>query len=187
MSEVEYNNLLYQISKRLDELDVGDQLLFLCRGKVTDHGEENIQTRSLIKELEDNGFLSPDRLVLLKGILKGVEEWTLFEQVEKFEAKRKEYRCLLEKVIRVLDELNDLERLISICSGKITVARQGNIHDVRSLFNELESNDWLGIYCLDTLKEILAQTEKIDLLKEVEEFKQRLSRELKFEMRKGIH
>lgn len=85
------------------------------------------------------------------------------------------------------DELNDLERLISICSGKITVARQGNIHDVRSLFNELESNDWLGIYCLDTLKEILAQTEKIDLLKEVEEFKQRLSRELKFEMRKGIH
>lgn len=68
MSEVEYNNLLYQISKRLDELDVGDQLLFLCRGKVMDHGEENIQTRSLIKELEDNGFLSPDRLVRLKGI-----------------------------------------------------------------------------------------------------------------------
>ena len=41
--------------------------------------------------------------------------------------------------------------------------------------------------CLDTLKEILAQTEKIDLLKEVEEFEQRLSRELKFEMRKGIN
>ena len=51
MSEVEYNNLLYQISKRLDELDVGDQLLFLCIGKVTDHSEENIPTRSLIKEL----------------------------------------------------------------------------------------------------------------------------------------
>ena len=187
MSEVEYNNLLYQISKRLDELDVGDQLLFLCRGKVTDHGDENIQTRSLIKELEDNGFLSPDRLVLLKGILKGVEEWTLFQQVEKFEVKRKEYSCLLEKIIRALDELSDLERLVSICRGKITVETQGNIHDVRSFFKELESNEWLGIDCLDTLKEILAQTEKIDLLKEVEEFEQRPSRELKFEMRKGIH
>ena len=42
----------------------------------------------MIKELEDNGFLSTDRLVLLKGILKVVEEWTLFQQVEKFEAKR---------------------------------------------------------------------------------------------------
>ena len=187
MSEVEYNNLLYQISKRLDELDVGDQLLFLWRGKVTDHGEENIPTRSLIKELEDNGFLSSDRLVLLKRVLKVVEEWTLFQQVEKFEAKRKEYSRLLEKTVRVLDELNDLERLVSICRGKITVERQGNIHDVGSLFKELELNDWLGIDCLETLKEILAQTEKIDLLNEVEEFEQRLSRELKFERRKGIH
>ena len=187
MSEVEYNNLLYQISKRLDELDVGDQLLFLCRGKVTDHGEENIPTRSLIKELEDNGFLSSDRLVLLKRVLKVVEEWTLFQQVEKFEAKRKEYSRLLEKTVRVLDELNDLERLVSICRGKITVERQGNIHDVGSLFKELELNDWLGIDCLETLKEILAQTEKIDLLNEVEEFDERLSRELKFERRKGIH
>ena len=174
MSEVEYNNLLYQISKRLDELDVGDQLLFLCRGKVRDHGEENIPTRSLIKELEDNGFLSSDRLVLLKRVLKVVEEWTLFQQVEKFEAKRKEYSCLLEKTVRVLDELNDLERLVSICRGKITVERQGNIHDAGSLFRELELNDWLGIDCLETLKEILAQTEKIDLLNEVEEFEQRL-------------
>ena len=103
MTEVVYNNLLYQISKRLYELDVGDQLLFLCRGKVTDYGDENIQTRSLIK---DDGFLSPDRLMLLKGILEGVEEWALFQQVEKFEAKRKEYSCLLEKIIGALDELN---------------------------------------------------------------------------------
>ena len=99
MTEVVYSNLLYQISKRLYELDVGDQLLFLCRGKVTDYGDENIQTRSLIKELEDDGFLSPDRLVLLTGILKGVEEWTLFQQVEKFEAKRKEYSCCLRRLL----------------------------------------------------------------------------------------
>ena len=185
MPEIEYNNLLYQISKRLDELDVGEQLLFLCRGKVTARSEENIQARSLFEELEEKGFLSPDHLVLLKGMLKGVNEWDLFEEVEKFERKRKEYNNLLEQIIRVLDELNDLERLVSICGGKIPEERQGNVLNVRSLFEELEENDWLGIDCLDTLKEILTLTEKSDLLKEVENFEQRRSRENKFRKRKG--
>ena len=185
MPEIEYNNLLYQISKRLDELDVGEQLLFLCRGKVTARSEENIQARSLLEELEEKGFLSPDHLVLLKGMLKGVNEWDLFEEVEKFETKRKEYNNLLEQIIRVLDELNDLERLVSICGGKIAEERQGNVLNVRSLFEELEENDWLGIDCLDTLKEILTLTEKSDLLKEVQKFEQRRSRENKFRKRKG--
>ena len=186
MPEMEYNNLLYQISERLDELKVGKQLLFLCRGKVTARSEENFQTSSLFEELEQKGFLSPDHLVLLKGMLKGVNEWALFDEVEKFETKRKEYNNLLEQTVRVLDELNDLERLVSICAEKITEERQGNVQDVRSLFKELESNDWLGIDCLDILKEILTHTEKSDLLKEVEEFEQRRSRENKFRKRKGI-
>ena len=186
MPGIEYNNLLYQISKRLDELDVGEQLLFLCRGKVTARSEENIQARSLFEELEQKGFLSPDHLVLLKGMLKGVNEWALFDEVETFDTKRKEYNNLLEKIVRVLDELNELERLVSICGEKITEESQGKVQDVRSLFKELESNDWLGIDCLDILKEILTQTEKSDLLKEVEEFEQRRSRENKFRKRKGI-
>ena len=186
MPEMEYNNLLYQISERLDELKVGKQLLFLCRGKVTARSEENFQVSSLFEELEQKGFLSPDHLVLLKGMLKGVNEWALFYEVEKFETKRKEYNNLLEQTVRVLDELNDLERLVSICAEKITEERQGNVQDVRSLFKELESNDWLGIDCLDILKEILTQTEKSDLLKEVEEFEQRRSSENKFRKRKGI-
>ena len=185
MPEMEYNNLLYQISERLDELKVGKQLLFLCRGKVTARSEENFQASSLFEELEQKGFLSPDHLVLLKGMLKGVNEWALFDEVEKFETKRKEYNNLLEQTVRVLDELNDLERLVSICAEKITEERQGNVQDVRSLFKELESNDWLGIDCLDILKEILTQTEKSDLLKEEEEFEQRRSRENKFKQRKG--
>ena len=185
MPEIEYNNLLYRISKTLDELDVGEQLLFLCRGKVTARSEENIQARSLFEELEQKGFLSPDHLLLLKGMLKEVNEWALFDEVEKFETKRKEYNNLLEKIVRVLDELNELERLVSICGGKITEESQGKVQGVRSLFKELESNDWLGIDCLDILKEILTQTEKSDLLKEVEEFEQRRSRENKFRKRKG--
>ena len=116
MSEYEYNNLLYKISKRLDKIHVGEQLLVICRGKLAARNEENIPTFSLFKELEEKGFLSPDRLNVLKAMLKGVKEWTLLEEAEKFEAKiltkRKEYNDLLERVIQVLDELNDLERLL---------------------------------------------------------------------------
>ena len=183
MSEFEYNNLLFQISQRLDNINAGKQLLVICRGKLAAHrGEENISTFSLFEELEGKGFLSPDRLMVLKAILKGVEEWGPLQKVEKFSCKRKEYNNLLEQIIRVLDELNDLERLISICRGNITEGRRASIHDVRSLFKELESNDCLGIDCLEIVKEILTQTEKTDLLKEVEEFEQRQSRE----RRKGI-
>ena len=143
--------------------------------------EENIPTFSLFKELEERGFLSSDRLNVLKAMLKGVKEWALLEEAEKFEAKRKEYNDLLEQVIQVLDGLNDLERLLSICGRKITEARQSSIFNVRSLFKELESNHWLGIDCLDTLKEILNQTKENNLLKEVEEFEQRQNHELKSE------
>ena len=181
MSEYEYNNLLYKISKRLDKIHVGEQLLVICRGKLPARNEENIATFSLFKELEGKGFLSPDRLNVLKAMLKGVKEWALLEEAEKFEAKRKEYNDLLEQVIQVLDGLNDLERLLSICGRKITEARQSSIFNVRSLFKELESNHWLGIDCLDTLKEILNQTKENNLLKEVEEFEQRQNHELKSE------
>ena len=186
MSEFEYNNLLFQISQRLDNINAGKQLLVICRGKLAARNEESIPTFSLFEELEGKGFLSSDRLTVLKAILKGVKEWAFLEEVEKFACKRKEYNNLLEQMIRVLDELNDLERLISICRGNITEGRRASIHDVRSLFKELESNDCLGIECLEIVKEILTQTEKTDLLKEVEEFEQRQSRENKFERRKGI-
>ena len=186
MPEMEYNNLLYQISKRFDEMNVGEQLLVMCRGKVTVRSGEDFQTFSLFEELEQKGYLSPDHLVLLKGMLKGVNEWALFDEVEKFETNRKEYKNLLEQSVRVLDEPNELERLVSICEEKITEESRGNVRDVRSLFKELESNDWLGIDCLDTVKEILTQTEKNEVLKEVEEFELRRSRENKFRKREGI-
>ena len=174
---------MFQVSQRLDNINAGKQLLVICRGKLAARrGEENIPTFSLFEELEEKGFLSPDRLTVLKAILKGVEEWGPLQKVEKFSCKRKEYNNLLEQIIRVLDELNDLERLISICRGNITEVRRASIHDVRSLLKELESNDCLGIDCLEIVKEILTQTGKTDLLKEVEEFEQRQSRE----RRKGI-
>ena len=186
MSAIEYKFLLFQISRRLDDINAGKQILEICRGKLASRNEESISTLSLFLELEEKGFLSPDRLPVLKTILKGVTEWAFLEKVEKFEHRRKEYNNLLEPIIRELDELNDLERLISICRGNITEDRRGSIYDVRSLFKELESKDCLGIDRLEIVKEILTQTEKTDLLKEVEEFDQRQSRESKFERQKGI-
>ena len=186
MSAIEYNDLLRQISQRLDQRNAGQQLLVICRGKLAARNEESISTLSFFLELEEKGFLGPNRLTLLTRILQHVEEWAFLEKVLKFERKRKEYNNLLKQIVRELDELNDLERLISICKGNITEERRASIHDVRSLFKELESKDCLEIDRLEIVKEILTQTEKTYLLKEVEEFEQRQSRENKFERQKGI-
>ena len=184
MSATEYNNLLYAICRKLDELNALDQLLSMCRGKLAPGSEGNIRnTRSLCDKLEENNKLGIDRLQLMKRLLRGVEDWVLLEKVEKFECKRKEYKAFLEKVISSLDALNDFERLIAICRGSV---REGNIEDVRSLFRELENQDNLEIDYLDVVKNILAETESNELLKELEEFEERRNREDKSEARKGI-
>ena len=184
MSATEYNNLLYAICRKLDELNALDQLLSMCRGKLAPGSEGDIRnTRSLCDKLEENNKLGIDRLQLMKRLLRGVEDWALLEKVEKFECKRKEYKALLEKVISSLDALNDLERLIAICRGSV---REGNIEDVRSLFRELENQDNLEIDYLDVVKNILAETESNELMKELEEFEERRNREDKSEARKGI-
>ena len=169
MSATEYNNLLFAISRKLDELNALDHLLFICSGKLASGSEGNIHdTLSLCKELEVNNNLGSDRLQLMKRLLKGVEDWALLEKVERFECKRKEYKALLAS----LDALNDLERLIAICRGSVREESEGNIEDVRSLFKELENQDNLEI-------DYLAETESNELLKELEQ-------EDKSEARKGI-
>ena len=187
MSATEYNNLLFAISRKLDELNALDHLLFMCRGKLASGSEGNIHdTLSLCKELEVNNNLGSDRLQLMKRLLKGVEDWALLEKVERFECKRKEYKALLEKIISLLDALNDLERLIAICRGSVREGSEGNIEDVRSLFRELENQENLEIDYLDVVKNILAETESNELLKELEEFEERRNQEDKSEARKGI-
>ena len=184
MSATEYNNLLYAICRKLDELNALDQLLSMCRGKLAPGSEGDIRnTRWLCDKLEENNKLGIDRLQLMKRLLRGVEDWALLEKVEKFECKRKEYKALLEKIISSLDALDDLERLIAICRGSV---REGNIEDVRSLFRELEDQENLEIDYLDVVKNILAETESNELLKELEEFEERRNQEDKSEARKGI-
>lgn len=187
MSEIEYNDLIFEISERLGELNVLNRLLFLCRGKLRSGSEESIQdVRSLFTELEECNRLGIDRLEVMKDLLKRVREWALLRKCKKFESTRKDFVGLLEVIIPVLDKLNDLERLISVCRGKIPQACEGNINDVRSLFKELENSNCLGIDCLGILKEILIELKKEDLLKEVEKFEKRRCDDEDSECRKGI-
>ena len=161
----------------------------MCRDFLTPESsrQDNIQdTLSLFKELEDRKRLGVDRLQVLKDLLKGIRQWSLFGKVKKFESTRTEYNGLIEQIILVLDELNDMERLIAICRMHIAEANESNIQDVRSLFKELENNEYLGIGRLGLLKEILNKTEQGDLLRDVEEFEAKRNREDEFESRKGI-
>lgn len=186
MSEIEYNNLLFEISRSLDELNVCEQLMFSCRGKLASGSEDNIpDVLSLFKELEARNHLGPDRLGIMKALLKGVKQYELLGKVKKFENERKEYLDLLEKIIPVLDELNDLERLISICRAEIPEVNVNNIQDVRSLFKELENQSCLGTDSLGVVRGILIQTEQNNLRKELDKFEERRNREDLFEARKG--
>ena len=75
MSVVEYNSLLFEISQRIDELNVGRKLVIMCREKVAPRNEENMQdVFPLFVELEQNGFLGPDKLKILKDLLKSLKE-----------------------------------------------------------------------------------------------------------------
>ena len=187
MSAIEYNDLLFEISQRLEQLNVLDRLLFMCRGKLASGSEDNIQdVLSLFKELEEQNNLGIDRMEVIKGLLKSFNEWSFFGKVHEFESKRRKYSGLLEQIILALDELNELERLIGMCRGNISQESEGQIQDVRSLFKELESQNNLEYDRLDILKGILIETEKNDLLRELEEFDERRNQEDEFERRKGI-
>ena len=187
MSAIEYSYLLFEISEKLDKLYPIHLLLFACRKYLSSGSEGNIQdTLSLFKELEDQQSLEIDNLVVIIELLKVVKEWPLFGKVKRLENKRKEYNALLKEIIRVLDELNDLERLVSICRGKLSKGSEGLIDDARSLFKELKNQNILDLDRLDILKEILTETEKKDLLKEVEKLEERRNNEDEFERKKGI-
>lgn len=60
MSAIEYNNLLFKTSQRLNELNVGRQLLVMCRGKVETLDEETLMedmSSSCLLNWRKMGFL----------------------------------------------------------------------------------------------------------------------------------
>ncbi|XP_068705545.1 uncharacterized protein [Montipora foliosa] len=170
MSFIEYRNLLSTIGRSLEELD-RTYLLYLFESKIQAGNEHNIRNvLTLFKEMEANNTLGIDRLENLKELLRVLEKWHLFKEVRKFEIKRRKYNDLLQQISEALDESIELERLISICRGKILAEREAYINDTRSLFRELETQNNLEFSRLDFLKEVLNSMQKEYLLRKVEDF-----------------
>ena len=179
MSLIEYHNLKYKVSEKINWITERRRLLYICKPFLPDGCEnENIQdVLSLLDKLEEENRLAIDSLAVLKDLLKQLGEWNLLQLVKKFENKRKEYKRLLEQCGRVLGECSQLERLISVCEGKISDDRQAHITDVFKLFTELEQQNNLGIARLEILKTMATELEKPNLLKQVEEFETRREQE----------
>ena len=186
MSYEEYNGLLSKISRRLDQLDQHEHLLFVCRGRVASRPEDIPNTLSLFRELEEHNNLAIDRVELLKELLKEVEEWSLFQKVRKFENKRKEYKELLEQISRALDESNQLQQLIAVCTERETLEEnERKTQTARILLEKLERRRLFEFSRLDFLKGILSGIERQDLVKKVQDFEKRRIDEDEFERRKG--
>ena len=186
MSYEEYNGLLSKISRRLDQLDQHEHLLFVCRGRVTSRPEDIPNALSLFRELEEHNNLAIDRVELLKELLKGFGERSLFQRVRRFEYKRKEYKELLEQISRALDESNQLQQLISVCTAKETLDEsERNTQTALILFEKLERRGLFEFGRLDFLKGILLGIERQDLVKKVQDFEKRRIDEDEFERRKG--
>ena len=125
---------------------------------------------SLFRELEDRNNLAIDKVELWKELLKAVGEWSLFQKVRKFEDKRKEYKELLEQISRALDESNQLQQLISVCTARETLdENERNTQVVRILFEKLERRGLFAFGRLDFLKGILSGIERQDLVMKVQE------------------
>ena len=97
MSSVGYGGLLYRVSQKLDDLSKINQILFSCRraGLIAEESESyNIQVNpgdnvpvivmKLFSDLEEEDNLGIDNLENLRDLLKGVKEWSLIDEVDKF-------------------------------------------------------------------------------------------------------
>lgn len=174
MSKIEYRTLHCKVSQGIDWQTEGETLLSLCGDLIAEGSENNIgNIAALLKELEIQSNLGIDHLEHLKELLRRVKKWALVDEIESFETKRKNYHCMLEKVIHKLDELNDLERLINFCTPHLAEDREGEIESIRVLFEKLESKNLLGPACLGILKKILKETGEDELLWEVDEFEKK--------------
>ena len=166
MSEVTYNDLLYRISKRIDKINALEHVLYVCRGKLPHGASDTIRdTRSLFEKLEESTYLGVGSLRVLKDVLKALKEWDLHEKVENFERLRGEYEKLREAVIRVLEELNDMERLKSAV-GKRKIPKERK-NDVRSLVNVLRTD------CLDLFRGIFTELNNDELRTALEKYQNR--------------
>ena len=179
MSVVEYRGLLYQFCEEIDWQTQRRKLIFILRAFLPDDLEGGVSNiESLLTILEEKNIIGIDRLNVMKELLKEIGKRDLLRRVERFEIKRKDYKQLLEKISRALDESNELQRLISICRRQNLIARESeDIVDVNALFTVLEQQNNLGIEDLNLLKTLTNEMEKPDLCRLLEEFEKKRKQE----------
>ena len=186
MSYVEYYSLLCEISQLIDRLNKRELLFLICERRVASGAQDIPDAMSLFQKLQDRNRLGIDQVDLWKDLLKDFGEWPLFQKVRKFEDKRKEYKELLEQISRALDESNQLQQLISVCTAKETLdENERKTQTARILFEKLERRGLFEFGRLDFLKGILSGIERQDLVKKVQDFEKRRIDEDEFERREG--
>ena len=198
MSPIGYRGLLYRVSQELTDLKKINQILYASssEGLISENSESfNIQVNpgdntavtvmKLFSDLEESENLGLDNLEILRDLLKGVKEWSLVDEVDKFERQRKDFNTLLETIIPKLDELDNLDQLLSLCEDHISDDAKDDIKDVRSLVKELQKKNRLGVARLTVLRKILNETGQQELLDLLTEFEKKWKEEEKAERRKG--
>ena len=180
MSVVGYCKLKHRCTQEINWESESEWLIptykDLTRGGSVD---EITDVNSFLAKLEEGSLLGIDRLDVLKDLLKEMTKWDLLRMVDEFEIKRKDYKQFLEKIIRVLDESNELQRLIVICRRQNLIAheREEHIANVNALLTELENQNKLGIGNLSILKTLANEVEKPDLCKLVDDFDEKRKQE----------
>lgn len=174
MSRLQYRDLLDKIDENLRSPGDFQRVLRLLGIEPSlDDGAEGVTDfKSLKEELENQNRLGADRLEEMKDLLQTMRKFNLLNEVKKFESKRKIFRNLLDKIIlKVDEESSDVrEKVISMCRGDIAANAVRDLN-VRTLFDQLETQERLRPNCLDILTQILRETgTEPDLLQEVEEF-----------------
>ena len=198
MSSIGYRGLLYRVSQELTDLKKINQILYASssEGLVSENSESfNIQVNpgdntavtvmKLFSDLEESENLGLDNLEILRDLLKGVKEWSLVDEVDKFVRQRKDFNTLLETIIPKLDELDNLDQLLSLCEDHIADDAKDDIKDVRSLVKELQKKNRLGVARLTVLRKILTETGQQELLDLLTEFEKKWEEQEKAERRRG--
>ena len=199
MSSVGYQGLLYRVSQRLKDVTKINQLLDTSSNArlISENSESfNIQVnegdntaitlKKLFSDLDESDNLGLDNLETLRDLLTEVKEWSLVDEVDKFARQRKDFNALLETIIPKLEELDNLEQLLSVCEDYISDDAKEEIKDVRALLKELQKKNRLGSTRLEVLRKISNETGQQELLDLLTEFEKKWKAEEKAERRRGM-
>ena len=199
MSSIGYQGLLYRVSQRLKDVTKINQLLHTSSNArlISENSESfNIQVNvgdntaitlmKLFSDLDESDNLGLDNLETLRDLLTEVKEWSLVDEVDKFARQRKDFNALLETIIPKLEELDNLEQLLSLCEDHISDDAKEEIKDVRALLKELQKKNRLGFTRLAVLRKVLNETGQQELLDLLTEFEKKWKAEEKAERRRGM-